>query len=821
MDLRATGPAQATSVRLRRSRDSICHDWLTAVQARVPAAQGKQAILIIDSLPECISSCAEWLAGNASARQRLQTLGKEHGEQRWRLGGYSLDQLLLEYSLLREVVLGLIQREEPVPWPEQRQLLAALDELENVSAIEFARLENTRVQAATPGVPSDLRTVMDESPEGILIVDRQWRVTYVNATALRVLHGDSERVPGMLQDKPLWEDPPTLGSSRLFKKQIDAMEHGQPAEFEEYFPALGQWLRVSITPNPQGFVTVFRDISAIRRAEDTCQETRSNFKLMIERVRDYAIFTLDAEGHVSSWNEGAERIKGYKAEEILGQHFRRLYLPEDAKAGRPEHNLQKARLCGAATDEWWRCRKDGTPFWASLTITAMYDGEGKLKGYAKILKDLTERKGIEERQHFLASAGAALSASLDAEDNLRKLTRLLVPTFATWCVIHCLDSGRTGRVLMMHHESPEKQQLLKELDRLHPDFLELAGGPRKAMRTGQPVLVSQVDTSFLATFTRDERHALLLQELGIDKYISVPLAARGKTMGALTLVSCEPVRRYDEDFATFVEEVGRRVALSLDNTRLYQETERAVRLRDHIVAVVSHDLRNPLTAINGSAAMLKRMPDLGEKTAAIQRHADIIGRSVERMSRLISDLLDAARIEAEGLSISPEETSVEILLEEVADVFEPLAHERSIQLVVERTSHGCRLSVDRGRLSQVFSNLVGNALKFTPVGGKVSVFVEDCSENLARFCVKDTGPGIKEADLPHIFEAYWQAEHSRGSGAGLGLAIVKGIIEAHGGRVWAESTPGEGAAFYFELPTKERPRRSGGTENASKEEGLH
>jgi len=246
-----------------------------------------------------------------------------------------------------------------------------------------------------------------------------------------------------------------------------------------------------------------------------------------------------------------------------------------------------------------------------------------------------------------------------------------------------------------------------------------------------------------------------------------------------------------------------------------------VRLRDHIVAVVSHDLRNPLTAINGTAAVLKRMQDLGEKSAAVQRQADLIGRAVERMNRLISDLLDAARIEAEGLTISPEETTLDVVMEEIADAFEPLAHERSIQLQVDRTPRECRLFVDRTRLAQVFSNLVGNALKFTPSGGRVSVRVEECNDQESRFCVRDTGPGIRETDLPHIFNAYWQSEHTKTGGAGLGLAIAKGIVEAHGGRLWVESTPGEGAAFYFVLPKVDHARRSSDKEEAGAGEEIH
>jgi PAS domain S-box-containing protein len=818
MDLRVTPATPNLSARIRRSRDSVCRDWLAVVRARVPGAKDKQASLVINSLPECLGLIAELLAGEASARFRLRELGKEHGEQRCRLGGFSLDQILLEHTLLREVLLGLLQRDGPLPWPEQQALMAAIDELASSSSVEFTRLEHSRLQAETTPHVTGLRALTDSLPDGILLVDRQWRIAYVNNAALRMLYGDSERVPRMLLGKPLWEDPPTLGSSRVLKSQIDAMEKDRSAEFVEHVPELGLWLQVSVTSGPQGFVTFFRDITATRRAEEALHNTQTSFGLMVQRVKDYAIFMLDAEGRVSSWNEGAERIKGYKAEEIVGQHFRRLYLPEDAAAGRPEHNLQKARLCGAAVDEWWRARKDGTTFWATVTITAMYDSEGKLQGYAKVLKDLTERKRVEEQQRFLANAGTVLSTTLNSDENLQKLARILVPAFASWCVLHVREPGRSETPLVMHHEKPESQRLLEELARYHPDFLELPGGPRKALRTGQPVLAQRMDTTTLKAFCKDERHLELLQELGIEKYVSVPLMAHGATVGALTLVSSSEVREYDHDFLSFIEDVANRAAMAIDNTRLYRQTERSVKLREQLVAVVSHDLRNPLTAIGTASATLKRIPDLGEKTPLIHRQADIIGRSMERMNRLMSDLLDAARIEAEGLPISPQEMALTELMDEVCDAFEQVAHERSIQLVVDRDPRDCRVFVDRDRIAQVFSNLIGNALKFTPAGGKVSVLVEECGEE-ARFCVKDTGPGIQEADLPHLFDAYWQSEHTKGSGAGLGLAIAKGIVEAHGGRIWVESTPGEGAAFYFVVPRSGRPTE--GTETTRPGGAFH
>lgn len=222
---------------------------------------------------------------------------------------------------------------------------------------------------------------------------------------------------------------------------------------------------------------------------------------------------------------------------------------------------------------------------------------------------------------------------------------------------------------------------------------------------------------------------------------------------------------------------------------------RAVRMRDDLVAVVSHDLKNPLTSIDLKVSVLMRKTQ-GETV----EHLQSVRRSVHRMRRLVDDLLDIAKIESGQLSVDRVRHDANDVMHEAVEMLEPIAAEKSLHLEKSTCEPNCVVECDRERISQVLINLIGNAIKFTAEGGKIRVGSERLAHAI-RYFVKDTGPGIPKESLPHIFDRYWQAQKTTRHGLGLGLAIAKGIVEAHGGKIWAVSRLGEGSTFYFTLPT--------------------
>jgi signal transduction histidine kinase len=289
--------------------------------------------------------------------------------------------------------------------------------------------------------------------------------------------------------------------------------------------------------------------------------------------------------------------------------------------------------------------------------------------------------------------------------------------------------------------------------------------------------------------------------------MAVPLLARDRLLGVVLFVSSS--RTYGDGDVALAERLVQLAALEVDNARLYREAQQALRARDRVLGIVAHDLRNPLNTINMSAALL-----LDPAFSEVQRtrQAQMIQRSVKRMDRLIQDLLDIARIEADRLNLNREIQDPRDLVEEAVELHASLAAARALVLRCDWGQEVLAISVDRDRLLQVLSNLIGNAIKFTPEGGNIEVRAEQTDEGV-RFSVRDTGPGIPAEDLPRLFQPFWQAKRGSVDGAGLGLMIARGIVEAHGGTIGAESAPGQGSTFSFTIPAVSAPpegeRRSG------------
>jgi len=244
-----------------------------------------------------------------------------------------------------------------------------------------------------------------------------------------------------------------------------------------------------------------------------------------------------------------------------------------------------------------------------------------------------------------------------------------------------------------------------------------------------------------------------------------------------------------------------------EHAQLDQKSREVIELRDDLLAVVSHDLRNPLSTISLCTTLIADMLPPRARTREVMRRLDVIRRSVDQMERLIQDLLDTARAEAGRLTLEPHELQLAPLLAEAILTLRPLAAEKSQRLEIAVADGVPPVRADRQRTLQVVSNLVGNAIKFTPPGGRITVRAWRAGPN-AVVCVEDSGAGIAPEDLPHVFERFWQARNERRTGAGLGLAIARSIVEAQGGQIWVESRPGHGARFFFTLPLA-RPRPGG------------
>jgi PAS domain S-box-containing protein len=313
-----------------------------------------------------------------------------------------------------------------------------------------------------------------------------------------------------------------------------------------------------------------------RSHQESLRESEERFRLMVEGVKDYAIFMLDPGGRVTTWNDGAERIEGYSEEEIVGQHVSSFYPDEDVERGLPEDVLRAALAEGRYVEEGLKVRQDGSRFWASVVITALRDRKGNLKGFSMVVHDSTGRKHRDDVLRFLAESGATLSSSLDYRDTLANVARLAVPTLADWCAVDVMEEDGTVERLAVEHSDPEKVALAYELQERYPSDPETTRGARKVLKTGEPDMMAEIPEGLLDQAAMDVEHRTIMRELGLRSYMVVPMVARGRSHGAITLVSAESGRRYQETDLRLAEELARRAALAVDNAKLYEEAQREI-----------------------------------------------------------------------------------------------------------------------------------------------------------------------------------------------------------------------------------------------------
>jgi signal transduction histidine kinase len=403
---------------------------------------------------------------------------------------------------------------------------------------------------------------------------------------------------------------------------------------------------------------------------------------------------------------------------------------------------------------------------------------------ALVARESAERE--ERRAAFLGAAGQELAASLDYEETITALARLIVPNLAEMCVVDIAEQDNMLRRLAVVHRNPEDETRFAPqagtLRREVPEALV------RIMQGREPALVGSASQLYeYITGDRDGAGRTLM---------FLPLVSRGQSIGIAAAISAQAKPFTSDDVPLFAE-LARRASLAIDNARLYLESQQAVRAREEVLAIVSHDLRNPLSAVSLAASLLKlseRVPDEDRE------QIDTIEVSAKRMNRLIADLLDVTRLEGgKRLPIEREPVDPEGVLREVEDLFRAQAAAAQVTLTSDADGPLPPVHADRHRLLQVLSNLVGNSMKFTPPDGRITIGARAVKEEV-MFSVRDTGPGIPRENLSDIFNPYWQAKRAERMGAGLGLAIAKGIVESHGGRIWVESEPGQGTDFYFTLP---------------------
>jgi PAS domain S-box-containing protein len=510
-----------------------------------------------------------------------------------------------------------------------------------------------------------------------------------------------------------------------------------------------------------------------------------------------AIICIDDSQQITYFNEGAELIFGYSADEVIGRRIEDL-IPDRFRNAHAVHVERfgksdvKSRRMGERR-EIAGLRKGGIEFPAEAAISQLHH-DGKTV-YAVVLRDVTIRKKLETAQQFIAHAGETFASSFGSEETLDRAPRLAIGPLADVAVLY-IREGETFRIAGTAHRDPARDTAIRALkNRIQPITSE-ADPLAQIVTHGQPVVIQGTTNRELVPVL-SEPGSGAAGDLAIKPSASVflPLIARGQLIGILALF--KKAGLYDGDDLIFAEDLARLTALALDNARLHDEVRRGLKARDEMIGIVSHDLRNPVQAVKmlTGAALENR----AARTDSDLENIRLVRRAAEQMDALIRDLLDATRLDSGRLRVTPEPVSTRALISTSLETLRPLATDKSQSLDLALDPNLPDVMADPERIQQALSNLVGNAIKFTPAGGSIEVGARISGTDVI-VSVSDSGPGIPEDQLPNVFERFWQSRRVDRGGAGLGLPIAKGIIEAHGGRIWVESQPGNGATFYFTLP---------------------
>ena len=620
--------------------------------------------------------------------------------------------------------------------------------VQNVSARVRMERQLAETDEALRAANAKLEATLDSVTDGTVVLDRSWTCTYVSARATAILGPEGQRLTG----RNLWEVFPHAIGSKFYRSYERAFETGQPVHFEEYYPEpLHQWLECHAYPAGNELTVYFRDITERKRAEAELRESTALLRAISDTSPD-VIFAKDLDGRVTFANPATLRLVGATAEQTIG-HTDAEFLADKVVAQQIMENDQRVMRSGEAAElEELVPYPDGTEvIWLSRKIP-FRDDDGHVVGLLGISRDITERKRAEQT---VRDAQAFVQRILDSiTDGLAVLDR-------EWRYTYFSETG--ARMLGLRAED----LLGRTVWDLFPAADDLLFGReyRRAMETGQPTHFEEFYPAPLNTWL--ECHCYPSSE-GLSVYFR----------------EVNDRKRIEAEKAALLE----------NEKRLRAEAEAAIETKDRLLAAVSHELRNPLTAITGWLQVLEGGVDEELRDLALRS----MRTSVASQRRMVDDLLDAVRFSHGNVRLVAEPVDLGAVTREVSEAMRPVAAESGITLNVE--AGAAPVLGDRGRLVQIAANLLSNALKFTPREGTVVMRVS-AGDGHATLVVKDSGHGIAPEFLPKVFDRFTQEGTHSAAGLGLGLSIVRDIVHLHGGTVHAASEGvGKGAEFVVELP---------------------
>ncbi len=658
------------------------------------------------------------------------------------------------------------------------------------ASIQRETTERRQNEEALQRAQQELEQTLERITDVFVAFDREFRFTYINRSA--------ERLMGLRRDELLgqriWDRFPETVETEAWHAYHRAIETQEPVAFEYLSPISHRWLAFQVYPSPYGLSVFARDVTHERETLAALRRSELRYRTLFENSLEAMFLTLPG-GRIFAANPAACELFGYTEEELIRMGRAGILDLDDPATRRVVAERDRNPQYRGEVEI---IRKDGRRIPIEFSTGTYFDETGVGKT-ALFVRDVTVRKRAQTTAEVLAASGQLLAAGLDERSVVEGLLNIVVPRLAEAALVFLMNGDiESGPCKLAGGRCPEGLEHLigSELVRGR-DFGVLgvlAGGPPFQLDDAtRPAAVREEEVC-------DDEQRGVLASLDLCALLVVPLVARGQTVGALALLRRSRAGPFDAQDEQLAMELAGRTALAMENARLYADQIAAAQLRDDVMAMVSHDLRNPINAmaldVQYLARLLSRQPGReGEKEIASR-----LGRSVERATRMIADLLDVTAIEAGQLNMVPRPQDVGLLVDEVVRTARPAAAERSIRVRSDVSPDMPRVEIDADRIHQVLGNLLSNAIKFTPPEGEVTVGAAIERDRL-HLWVADDGPGIAPEDVPHLFERFWQAQPGR-HGVGLGLPIALGIVEAHGGHLDVDTAPGRGTTMHVWLPAR-------------------
>jgi PAS domain S-box-containing protein len=652
---------------------------------------------------------------------------------------------------------------------KKRSLILNLDDNAPARNVKSRALRSAGFEVIEAGSGAEALALAREASPDLALLDVKLR----DMSSLEVCR--------ILKFEPLTSDIPVVQISAAHVTADDeaaGLEHGADIYLTE-------------PVEPIALIAVVRTLLRLRRTESGLLVSEERFKAIVNQA-SVGIVQAGLDGRFQHVNQHFCEIVGRPAQRLLEMGLFDITHPDDIVRKRLLFNRLVEEGVPFVIDKRY-LRPDGAVIWTHNSISLVRDRHGIAQHAIAIVLDITERKRTQEREHFLAEVSDRLAELTDHGSMLQKITAAVVPRMADWCVVDL--TGSDGRSARMADSRTAKMENAVSFAGEHPGPAIL----QPVLQSGQPELIEDVAATLASAGPAGDSRLRALHESGLKSLIRVPLLSRDRIIGALAMGMGASGRRYQNTDMIVAAELGRRVAIAVENVNLYDALGEEARRKDEFLATLAHELRNPLAPLRNSLLVMRTATGNAE---LVEHARDVMERQVAQLRRLVDDLLDVSRISTGKMELRKSRVVLTAVVHSALEATRE-AIEADHTLVVSLPPREIVLEADAARLAQVITNLLDNAAKFTPAGGTISLGAQQRGGEIL-ITVADTGIGIAGSSLQTIFDVFVQGDNSferRHSGLGIGLSLVKRLVEMHGGSVSADSGgPGLGSTFTLRLP---------------------